>query len=173
MILKFNKVIISSVNVLGRIGMFAIAALMTIVTVDTILRYLFNNAFLWTYDISTYLMVGFTYLAIAYTELREDHVTVDMFLVRFSKKTQLILNIINRFIMLALAVLITRQSWIRIIDSLQVGRTSSGPVGIPQAPVDITMFIGCLGLCLVLVVKLLGYGSQLFGLKSESGTING
>ncbi|BBO74614.1 hypothetical protein DSCW_20310 [Desulfosarcina widdelii] len=169
MIQKFNKIIIYSVTVLGRIGMFAIAGLMIIITVDTILRYFFNNAFLWTYDISTYLMVGFTYLAIAYTELREDHVTVDMFIVRFSKKTQLILNIINRLIMLGLSILITRQSWIRIIDSLQVGRVSSGPVGIPQVPVDITMFIGCLGLCFVLVVKLISYGSQLFGYKSVSG----
>lgn len=168
MIIKFNQIVIKTVNLLGWLGMFAVLALMILISVDTLLRYVFNNAFRWTYDLSEYLMVGITYLAVAYTELREDHVTIDIILNRVRKKTKLILNIINRFIMLGLFILITYQCWIRTIDSMQVSRASSGPAALPQAPVDIAMFIGCLALCLLLVSKILGYSRQLFELPSES-----
>lgn len=171
MVLKFNQVIVKAVKVLGRAGMFSVLALMIMMTVDVILRYVFNKPLLWSYDASEYLMVCFTYFALAYTELRGDHVNIDMLFSRFRKKTQTILNLINRFIMLALSILIATQAWQRTIDSLQVGRRSTGPVGIPQMPVDAVMFIGWVSLCLLLVVKIHGYGSQLFDLKSESGPL--
>jgi len=172
-VLKLKQAIIMAVKVLGQAGMFSILALMIIMTVDVILRYVFNNPLLWSYDAVEYLLVCFTYFAIAYAELREDHVYIDMIFIRFRKKTQTILNLINRFIMLALSILIASQAWLRTIDSFQVGRRSSGPVGIPQAPIEAAMFIGCLGLCLLLVVKIHGYGRQLFDLKSEAGPLDG
>ena len=167
--LKFSQSIIKAVKVLGVAGMFAILAMMLMMTVDVILRYIFNMPLLWSYNTSEYLMVGFTYLGIAYTELREEHVGVMLIFSRFSKKTQAILNIINRSMMLGLSIVITVQAWERTIDSLRVGRTAIGPVKIPQAPADASILIGCLALCLLLMVKIYGYGRQLYDLKSDVG----
>lgn len=158
---------------LGTAGMVAVLAIMMIMTVDVILRYVFNKPLLWAYDASEYLMVGFTYCTIAYAELREDHVSIGLIVSRFRKKTQVVLNLISRFIMLALSFIIAQQAWLRTIDSLRVGRTAIGPVKIPQAPADASVLIGSLALCLILIVKIYGYGRQILDLKSESMPIDG
>lgn len=169
MVLKFNQVVVKAVKILGGAGAVSVLALMVMMTVDVLLRYGFNRPILWSYDASEYLMVLFTYFALSYTELRGDHVNIDMIVVRLKKKTQTILNLINRFIMLAASILIAAQAWGRVIDSWKVGRKSTGPVPIPQLPAEVVLFIGWVSLCLILVVKIHGYFSQLSDLKSESG----
>lgn len=160
-----SQVIIKTVKILGGAGMFSVLAIMLIMTGDVILRYIFNDPILWAYDATEYLMLGFTYFALAYAEYRGDHVNIDMIFVRLRKKTQTILNLINRLIMLVIAVLITNQAWLRMISALRHGRTAPGPVKIPQAPAEAAIFIGCLVLCFLLIIKIHAYGCQLFDVK--------
>ncbi|MBN1227578.1 MAG: TRAP transporter small permease [Deltaproteobacteria bacterium] len=165
MAIKLDKIVISLVRLLGWLSMVSVVALMVMMTIDVILRYGFNRPILWSYDASEYLMVCFTYFAIAYAELREDHVNIDLIYVRLRERTRIILNLINRLIMLALSVFIVQQAWLRTVDSFQVGRTSTGPVSLPQGPVEGVVCFGSLILCLLLIVKIVGYGRQLFNLK--------
>lgn len=164
---KLNQMIISLVQLLGWLSMVSVVALMVMMTFDVVLRYGFNNPILWSYDASEYLMVCFTYFAIAYAELREDHVNVDLIFVRLRERTRIILNLINRLIMLALSVLIVQQAWLRTVDSFQVGRTSTGPVPLIQGPVEGVVCFGSLVLCLLLIAKIVGYGRQLFNFSDK------
>ena len=157
------------VKYFGVVGMSAVIALMFIMIVDVILRYLFNMPLLWSYNTSEYLMVGFTYFTIAYAELREEHVAVTLIFTRFSKRTQVLLNILNRSIILGISVLITWQAYLRFVDCLEVGRTATGPVRIPQAPAEGTVFLGCLMLSLFLIGKICGYGREIYGMRSSDG----
>jgi TRAP-type C4-dicarboxylate transport system permease small subunit len=157
-----NTLITKFVKFLGMIGMLAVLALMAIMTLDVILRYVFNRPLLSAYVLTEYLMVIFTYSAIAYAELREDHVSVTLLFSKFSVSTQAVLNICNRLIMLLFTILIAKQALMRTIDSIQVGRTAIGPVAIPQAPAESSVFIGCIALCLLLIVKIYGYGLDFY-----------
>ncbi len=165
MINKLSQIILKTVKVLGGAGMFCVLAIMVIMTTDVILRYIFNNPILWAFDTCEYLMVAFTYFALAYAEVRKDHVNIDILFSRFRKKTQTILNMINRLIMLAISIIIAHRAWLRTIDALRDGRTAPGPVKIPQAPAEAAIFIGCLALCLLFVVKIYDYSRQLSDLK--------
>lgn len=160
-----NALINKLVKLLGAIAMIAVLSLMAIMTLDVILRYVFNRPLLSAYVLSEYLMVIFTYCAVAYAEMRGDHVSVTLFFSRLSPASKAFLNILNRLIMLIFTVFITKQAWLRSIDSIRVGRAAIGPVQIPQAPAECSVFIGCLVLCLLLVLKIHGYGVDLYKMK--------
>jgi TRAP-type C4-dicarboxylate transport system permease small subunit len=162
-----NK-IIWFVRALGVLGMVAIAAIMLIMGVDVILRYFFNRPLLWSYDTTEYLMVGCTYFGIAYTEWQEGHVNISILFSRCSPRIQLVLNMINRLIMLALAIFISERGLRLTIDSWQVGRTAVGAVKIPEAPVDATIFIGGIALSLLIILKLVGYVQQFRALETRA-----
>ena len=169
---KLKTGIIKVIKFFGGIGMIVVIVITTMMTVDVILRYIFNRPLLWSYDAGEYLMVCFTYFGLAYSELREDHVNIDLIYSRFGNKSKLVVNIINRSIMLALSIIIAHQSWLKTIDSFHVGRTSTGPIKIPQSPVEFIMFIGWLSLCSLLIVKLAGYIKNLLGQGTERNLLH-
>lgn len=156
------------IKFIGAIGMLAVLFLMCIMTVDVILRYAFNRPLLSAFVITEYLMVIFTYSAIAYAELREDHVSVTILFDRLAPVTKSIINILNRFVMLVVSVLIARESLTSTIDAIESNTAAMGPISIPQAPAEASILIGCSALCLLLIAKISGYGKELYNLKSNA-----
>lgn len=62
------------------------------VTLDVSLRYVLGNTFPGTLEIvSFYYMVSVVFLPLAYTELKQQHISVDVLVGRFPKKIQLTL----------------------------------------------------------------------------------
>ncbi len=70
----------SAFMMLSSIGLFAI---MIIVTIDVVMRYVFNNPLEWAYDvISLYLMVSVFFFALSDTLHEHGHVSIDVLLKR-------------------------------------------------------------------------------------------
>ncbi|WP_372741317.1 TRAP transporter small permease [Neptunomonas sp.] len=64
------------------------------VTVDVTLRYVIGTSFPGTLEIvSFYYMVGVVFLPLAYAELKQEHINVDVVVGRFTPRTQLVLYI--------------------------------------------------------------------------------
>jgi len=165
---KLEKMIVNTVTIGGGgISSICLLAMVFLISADVICRVAFNNPLPGAYDIVEYGMVFFTYFAIAYCELRGDHVNIDMIFDRFSKKTQNILNITSRIIMFFLAVIMAQQAWVRTIDSFRVGRTAVGPVKIPHGPSEGAVFIGCLLLCVIFLLKIYRSALELRDSKSK------
>jgi TRAP-type C4-dicarboxylate transport system permease small subunit len=73
-----------------------IAAIMLIVVLDVVMRYLFNAPLSWSYDIiSMYLMLAGFYLALSQTLRRGHHVAVDLLYQHFAIKTKLLWRLLG------------------------------------------------------------------------------
>lgn len=161
MTVALYRIIVQTVKLNGVAGMCSVVAIIIIMTFDVVLRYIFNKPLRWSYDMTEYLMVSFTYLALAYTELNEGHVSIDVFISRLKIRSKAILNLLNRLLMLFLCVLFVQQVWVRLMDSLKWGRESFGAVAIPQAPFEAIVLIGIICMCVLLAAKIIGYLRQL------------
>jgi len=149
-------------RILGFVGMVAIVSMMVVMCVDVALRYIFNSPLLWSYTAVEYFMVLVVYLGISYTELHDGHVNISIFTDRLTPKRKLMIDIVNCLIMLVISVIIAVEGWKLTIDSLRVGRTAVGPVKIPEAPADATIFIGGAVLSILIASKIVSNISQLF-----------
>lgn len=104
-------------NVLLVVGTLALALMATHVISDVVGRLIFNHPVYGTTEIvSFYYMVGAVCLPLAYLELRDEHITVDVF---YLKMPRLLRRVVFIFSILATAVffgLFAYQAW---FDSLR------------------------------------------------------
>jgi len=92
---------------LGHFTAFMLAVLVLLVVYDATARYLFSTGSIALQELEWHLFDVVILLSIAYTLKHSAHVRVDIFYDKFSKKTQLFINIISGlFFILPLSFLI-------------------------------------------------------------------
>ena len=123
------------------IGMGLIMIMVLLVVVHVIGRYLFDYPVPGQIELTCFMMVMSVFLMAGYTQLQKGHIAVDMFFEKYSKKTQVRIDIIVYILCLALAVLICWQSFVRGNTIMEAGQKST-ILGIPQFPVIYVMAIG-------------------------------
>lgn len=113
-------------------------AIMLIVVVDVMLRYLFNSPLSWSYDfISIYLMGIAFFFSLSETLRRNHHVAVDILYLRFSLRTRRLWKLAGWSLSFALFavifVLAVHTSWVRWAGDNVVAGTIPWPTWIPAA----------------------------------------
>ncbi|MCF8049674.1 MAG: TRAP transporter small permease subunit [Desulfobacterales bacterium] len=86
---------------------------------DTVARYVFNAPTIWSFDISYMLYSILFMIGGAYTLLVQEHIRVDMFYEKFSKKKKALVDIIGYLLfffpaiggMFVFGILFTHESW--------------------------------------------------------------
>ncbi|SHG04512.1 TRAP-type mannitol/chloroaromatic compound transport system, small permease component [Desulfacinum infernum DSM 9756] len=124
---------LDSVNrAVGR-GVSWVALLMVlVVTVDVIMRYLFKITFVFVQELEWHLFGVLFLIGAGYTLLYDDHVRVDVFYQRFSKKTQAWINFLGALLALFPGCyLIIVTSWQFVMNSWAVNEGSPDPGGLP------------------------------------------
>lgn len=125
--------VIDSIN--KRVGIIAgwIALLMVaVVTVDVILRYLFNISFVFVQELEWQLFGVLFLLGAGYTLLVDGHVRVDVFYQRWSEKAKAWLNLVGViFFLIPGCFLVIETSWNFFLQSLSMNEGSPDPGGIP------------------------------------------
>lgn len=129
-------------------------AIMLIVVVDVMLRYLFNSPLSWSYDfISIYLMGIAFFFSLSETLRRNHHVSVDILYLRFSLRTRRIWKLAGWSLSFALFAVIfalaAHTSWVRWAGDNVVAGAIPWPTWIPAA-------IAALGFLLLLARLALG-----------------
>lgn len=71
-----------------------IVILSLVLTYDVIMRYLFNAPAIWTYDLAYMLGGAFFILGMGYTLMRDEHIRVDIFYAKWSRRTQGIIDVV-------------------------------------------------------------------------------
>jgi len=71
-----------------------------ITTYEVVMRYIFNSPTHWTLDLSTYLLIWFSYASLASLQQHRRHIRVDLLISRFSPRTREIWEITTTFIFL-------------------------------------------------------------------------
>ncbi len=86
--------------------------LVLVVVTDVVLRYVFNAAPVWAYDISVMLGGTIYVLAWSYTHRYDGHVRVDIFYARMSPRKKAILDVVGTFIFVfPLMAILIKESW--------------------------------------------------------------
>jgi len=139
-----------------------VAAMMFLTATDVILRYIFNRPITGAYELIEYMMAILIPFGLAYCALQGGHVSVDLVVSRFPKKTQSIIGSITTLLCLGLFLLITWQNVIYIKEHFESNLTSAVLL-IPVYPFVTAVAIGSAALCLVLVIDFLNYISEAVG----------
>ncbi|MBC7359357.1 MAG: TRAP transporter small permease subunit [Desulfacinum sp.] len=139
----------------GRLCALLILPLCLVVIYEVFMRYLFNAPTTWGFEATTFLYGIHYMLGLAYTELHNGHVKVDIVTARIKKKTAAILAIVtNCVIFLPVMTLLTywtgRFAWDSTLQ-MEKNPTSWAP---PIWPIKIIMAVSFLFLLLQGISKL-------------------
>lgn len=130
-------------ELVGRWTSWLVLAAVVISAGNAVVRKAFNvgsNAFL---EIQWYLFAGVFLLAAGYTMLRQEHVKIDVILGRFSKRTQIKVEIFGIVVFLfPFVVAVVGLVWPLVIQAMQTGEMSSNAGGLIRWPVYALVPVG-------------------------------
>jgi TRAP-type C4-dicarboxylate transport system permease small subunit len=142
------------------IGALAMGALCLITFVNVVVRYLTDESFAWTEEISIFLMMAMSLVAGAAAVARDKHIRIEYFFEQGSAARQRRLAILSAVCVFAffllLAVLGARMAW----DEFRFDETSPG-IGVPKWIYSIWLPI----LCVAIAARALGLIMRKVGRK--------
>jgi TRAP-type C4-dicarboxylate transport system permease small subunit len=128
--------------------------MMVLTFVDVSGRYLFKRPITGAGDITELLMILAVFLAMAYTQVMKGHVAVEVLVSKLSMRKQVILDAITSFLSGVIVVLISARlcvrAWVSFVNPYTY---KSVTIGIPLWPFILIAAIGCLILCLCLLLN--------------------
>ena len=151
--MNFEKLIRRVSSVANGLGTASIFFMMAMVTVDVIMRYIFNSPINGAMEISEILMVLVVFLGLAAVQSKEEHVSVTLFISRFNNKTRLIISIVMTNLALGVFILMIWQSTENAVSAWKAG-SEFQDLEITTVPTRLLVPIGVSLLCLELLVKI-------------------
>jgi len=142
-LLTLSRLIDRCSEFIGRWIAWLVLAAVLISAANAIVRKAFNtssNAYL---EIQWYLFAAVFLLAAGYTMLRQGHVKIDVVSGRFSKRTQIWIDIIGlAFFVLPLVFTVIQLSWPLVVRSYVMNEYSSNAGGLIRWPVFALLPLG-------------------------------
>jgi TRAP-type mannitol/chloroaromatic compound transport system permease small subunit len=167
-LLRLSRAIDALNEFVGRWLSWLVLAAVLISAGNAIVRKALNtssNAFL---EIQWYLFAAVFLCAAGYTLLRQEHVKIDVFLGRFSKRTQIKVEIFGLlFFLLPMALVIIYLVWPLVVKGYNTGEMSSNAGGLIRWPVFALVPIGFSLLTLQSLSELIKRIAFLMGLIDD------
>lgn len=117
---------------IGRAVSWLTTALVVLVVVDVIFRYLFNTSKAWTIELEWHLFALIFLFGAGYAFKHDRHVRVDLFYTRFSKRDKATVDLIGGLIFLIpWCILVIYSAWGYAMQSYKIGEGSPDPGGLP------------------------------------------
>jgi TRAP-type C4-dicarboxylate transport system permease small subunit len=153
-ILTFRRWVRLLCVTLATVGAVALMAMMFLIALDVIGRDLFDRAILGTFEVVEYLMVPTVFLALAYAQLEDTHINVDVAIQFLSRRKRATLGVLT--LLLTLGVFLPT-AWVGYRETIQVytQKQVSTVLLIPRWPFEVLMVIGLLAFCLAIVADML------------------
>jgi TRAP-type C4-dicarboxylate transport system permease small subunit len=147
-------------HALVSVAALAVFAIMLIVAVDVVLRYLFNAPLAWSYElISSYLMPASFFFGVSETLRREQHVNVDIVYARFPLRLRRVCKMLGwaatGIVFALITWLAARGAWSRYVTGDVMAGAIPWPTWIPAALGAIGMAVMTLRLALGAIALLL------------------
>ena len=154
---KASRFVVTPIASLSRvmliISVVAVAAMMLLTVSDVFLRYLLKNPIPDSQQITEYMMVCAAFLGMAWVAVKNENITVDLIVPRFSQRVQAIFDSVTYLLGLGVVVLISWRSFLESMAVRQIG-IDSLLLDIPQYPFFIVLGFGLAILCLVMLIQL-------------------
>ncbi len=156
---KLNEIIAKSIS-------WLVLILILELVYDTIMRYLFNIAVLWSYDIS-YMLYGIIFmLAVPYVEKIDKHVRIEVLYEKFPSKIKNIVDIIGYVLLyIPSSIVILYFGWKFFWESYQLKEVSGASMW--AAPIYPFKFIIPLTGLLLLLQSISEILKRIFTLKGK------
>jgi C4-dicarboxylate transporter, DctQ subunit len=122
-----------------------------IVFYEVVMRYVFNSPTIWVEEISRFLQIWATYLALTYSFHKRDFIRITFIYDKLSLRGQRFLDIISFVFIIFFSSVVVYYGWIIAKDSFDVGRTSSSMLDLPAFISEFAIPI-CFGFLLLKVV---------------------
>ena len=103
-----------------------------IVSYEVIMRYLFNSPTIWVNEVSRFLQIWATYLALTYSFHKQDFIRITVIYDRLNETGKKILDFISFIFIIIFSCFVVYYGWLIAYDSLKVRRTSSTILDVPS-----------------------------------------
>lgn len=142
-------------QVLGTAAGFSLLVIMFGVSVDAILRYTANRPVTGTLEGAELLLVFAVFLSLARTQAERGHISVTLLSERLSGKPRAMLDAVVTLLGLTLFAVITWATGTLAVRSWEIGEYSAGLIAFPIYISRFLVTLGCLFLCLQLLLDLI------------------
>jgi len=122
-----------------------------IVTIEVILRYVFNRPTIWSWDISIQILALLTALGAGYALLQGTHVRVDVIVSRLPPRVNVIIDLVMMLLFFFGVGLLMWWFKDEMLDSIAVREVWESLWAPPLYPLKVIMFVG---ICLLLLQGL-------------------
>lgn len=129
-------------------------AMMTVVVYGVVMRYVFNIPARWVAEVSEFMMVALTFLALAYVQHERKHINISFLFSQQSEGIKTIWSIVTTLCSLGIFVLLTWATWVFAMKAYYSGFVSDG-AALPLFPPRLLVPIGSGVLCLQLLADLM------------------
>lgn len=123
--------------------MVLLSTLVVIMTLQVIMRYVFNNSLSWPEEISRYLFIWFVYIGVSYSVKENNHLRIDILLLYMNDPVKKILQIIGDLAFLIFNIIMVVGGYGVFQKILRTGQTSPALL-LPMAFVYLSLPIGFL-----------------------------
>ena len=103
-----------------------------IISYEVIMRYLFNSPTIWVNEVSRFLQIWATYLALTYSFHKKDFIRITVIYDRLNETGKKILDFISFIFIIIFSCFVVYYGWLIAYDALKVGRTSSTILDVPS-----------------------------------------
>tara|TARA_B100001057_G_scaffold325074_1_gene325274 strand:+ start:541 stop:1017 length:477 start_codon:yes stop_codon:yes gene_type:complete len=124
----YNKIVKYS----GYLASALFIAIGFIISYEVIMRYLFNSPTVWVNEISRFLQIWATYLALTYSFDRKEFIRITVLYDKLNEAGKKVLDFISAIFILTFSSFVLYFGWLIAYDSLKVGRTSSTILDVPS-----------------------------------------
>jgi len=139
---------------LGIFSGVVLLGILALMSGEVIFRYFFNKPILGTVEISSYLLVIFCFMGIAFTQSQRGHINIELVTLRLPEGMQRMLRIITLILSLTTFMIITWQMADAFWKSWEMQEVRWGALPLPVWPVKFMIAFGSLSLCLQLLLDI-------------------
>ena len=130
-----------------------IALILTfLVSIDVILRYLFNQSIPGSMEMTQALMTFMVYLVLGAVQEKKDHIRIDFFIERISPRVRKYWEVVICIVALAFLSFLLVYAWESFYSSLEMREYYGGMIRIPIYPARGAIFVG-VGLMIVALLQ--------------------
>lgn len=159
-ILLFEKLLSNICRFFDFVAALMLFVLMVQNGADVIGRYFFNAPIIGSNERGQMLLGMMVFLSWGYTQLKKGHVTVDLFLTKFSQRAQSGINLATTFLTFIFFALVVWQGTIEAWKTHASGEVVY-VIHWPLAPFQFFAPLGALFVCLVLILEMIQLYSNL------------
>ena len=128
-----------------------------IVSYEVIMRYIFNSPTIWVNEISRFLQIWATYLALTYSFHKKDFIRITVIYDKLNESGKKVLDFISFIFILIFSCFVVYYGWLIAYDSLKVGRTSSTILDVPSFLTEFAIPLCFAFLVLRVILEIIKY----------------